>query len=123
MTINDTVIGAEIEPEQFATEVRSALNDQHRLAGLFAVPEATGVRLVAAVAEDGRLSVITTTLPERTTSYPSVTALVPGADWYAEREIHDLYGIEAVGHPDLDPLRHPPPPRCIDPTASRIGRR
>jgi Ni,Fe-hydrogenase III large subunit len=101
MTMDETV--ADVELELFAAEVAFALNGKHRLAELFAVPEGTRVRLVAALAEEGRLLVITTTLPEGTTAYPSVTALVPGADWY-EREIHDLFGIEAIGHPDLDPL-------------------
>ena len=33
----------------------------------------------------------------------SVTSIVPGAAWY-ERELHDLYGVEIEGHPNLQPL-------------------
>lgn len=33
-------------------------------------------------------------------AYPSLTPQVTAAFWY-EREIHDLFGIKAVGHPDL----------------------
>jgi Ni,Fe-hydrogenase III large subunit len=33
----------------------------------------------------------------------SITPEVPAAVWY-ERELHDQYGIEIVGHPDLRPL-------------------
>jgi Ni,Fe-hydrogenase III large subunit len=36
-------------------------------------------------------------------SLASATAITPGAVWY-ERELHDLYGIEIDGHPDLQPL-------------------
>jgi Ni,Fe-hydrogenase III large subunit len=106
MTMNDAAIGVEVD--QFAIEVARALLPGRRLAGLFAVPTVRELHLIAVVAEEGRLISVTTALPEGTTSYPSVTALVPGADWY-EREIHDLFGIEAIGHPDLDPLVLPLP--------------
>jgi Ni,Fe-hydrogenase III large subunit len=33
----------------------------------------------------------------------SATAITPSASWY-ERELHDLYGIEIEGHPNLQPL-------------------
>ena len=35
--------------------------------------------------------------------YPSLTPLLPAAAWY-EREIHDLFGLTPLGHPDLRPL-------------------
>jgi Ni,Fe-hydrogenase III large subunit len=33
----------------------------------------------------------------------SITSITPAAAWY-ERELHDLYGIEIEGHPNLQPL-------------------
>lgn len=36
-------------------------------------------------------------------SFPSLTPVTPSAAWY-ERELHDQYGIELFGHPDLRPL-------------------
>ncbi len=36
-------------------------------------------------------------------SIPSITTLVPAANWH-ERELHDLLGIVPAGHPDLRPL-------------------
>jgi Ni,Fe-hydrogenase III large subunit len=33
----------------------------------------------------------------------SITPLVPAAAWY-ERELHDQYGVQLTGHPDLRPL-------------------
>jgi len=35
--------------------------------------------------------------------YPSLTPVIPAAAWY-EREINDMFGLKAVGHPDLRPL-------------------
>lgn len=35
--------------------------------------------------------------------YPSLTPILPAAAWY-EREIHDLFGLTPLGHPDLRPL-------------------
>lgn len=112
MTMDETEV--EVDIELFATEVAAAQNSKHRLAGLFALPERGDLRLIAALAGQGRLFMVTTGIPAGTASYPSVTALVPGADWY-EREIHDLFGIEAIGHPDLDPLVLPLPSGAIRP--------
>lgn len=35
--------------------------------------------------------------------FPSITPKISAAAWY-EREIHDLFGLKPVGHPDLRPL-------------------
>jgi NADH-quinone oxidoreductase subunit C len=37
---------------------------------------------------------------------PSITALVPGANWY-ERELFDLFGIHFQDHPDLSRIMLP----------------
>ena len=41
--------------------------------------------------------------PESAPWFPSVTAVWRGANWY-EREMHDLFGVDFRGHPDLRPL-------------------
>ena len=46
---------------------------------------------------------IKTLLPPACLEIPSLVAVTPAAAWY-EREIHDLFGIVPVGHPDLRPL-------------------
>ncbi len=112
MTDKETVV--DVDVELFATEVAYALGISRRLAGLFAVPAGDALRLVAALAGEGQLSVLTATLPPGVAAYPAVTTLVPGADWY-ERQIHDLYGVTAVGHPDLDPLVLPLAPGIAKP--------
>ena len=48
---------------------------------------------------------LSTSLPAEDPSYPSVTRLVMAAHWY-ERWIGDMFGIEAVGHPDPRRLVH-----------------
>lgn len=37
---------------------------------------------------------------------PTICQLIPGANWH-ERETHDFFGINFVGHPDLSPLLLP----------------
>ena len=49
---------------------------------------------------------------------PSATAITAAAAWY-EREMHDLYGIEIEGHPNLQPLVfHEGWPRDLHPRLS-----
>ena len=45
-------------------------------------------------------------LPEGSAQYPSLTPLLPAADWY-EREVWDEVGLEARGHPAMARLRLP----------------
>lgn len=40
-------------------------------------------------------------------SIPSIAAIMPAANWI-EREIHDLYGVEFLGHPHLERFIRPP---------------
>jgi formate hydrogenlyase subunit 5 len=85
-------------------EVARRHRDGQRLASLYATASDTGgLRLSAVIAADSRIDLVDTVLPDGATSYPSLTLLVPAAFWY-EREIHDLFGVRAAGHPRLDPL-------------------
>ena len=43
------------------------------------------------------------TVSEKNPSVPTITDLIPGAALY-EREVHDLFGVNFEGHPDLSPL-------------------
>ncbi len=47
--------------------------------------------------------VVKADLPYDTPRLPSVCSVWEAADWY-EREVHDLFGVEFEGHPDLAPL-------------------
>ncbi|MDA8295812.1 MAG: NADH-quinone oxidoreductase subunit C [Actinomycetota bacterium] len=103
-----------VAPEVLGQTIAGALDDKGRLAALFADPVATQTRLVAVVAGPNALTVLEANLGDGERAYPSVTAVVPGADWY-EREIHDLYGLLPDGHPDLDPLVLPRDPGVLPP--------
>jgi NADH-quinone oxidoreductase subunit C len=54
----------------------------------------------------------------------SVTDVLPAAAWH-EREIHEMFGVEVRGHPDLRPLLlhgidGPPPLRKDTPLVARV---
>ncbi len=51
----------------------------------------------------GELARLRAAVPADEPAYPSLTPILPAAQW-DEREIHDLFGIEPAGHPDLRPL-------------------
>ncbi|MFN8591034.1 MAG: NADH-quinone oxidoreductase subunit C [Thermomicrobiales bacterium] len=63
-----------------------ATSDTYRLSYVFAPPA-------------GGWVTIETALSPRDPAFPSVTPLVPAANWY-EREVHDLLGLAPIGHPD-----------------------
>jgi len=87
----------------------AACGEGGRFAGLFATPRGDGsVELRAVVAVAGGYRSLCASLPAGDLSYPSVSQAVPAASWY-ERELHDLYRVEPVGHPLLDPLVFPLP--------------
>ncbi len=84
-------------------EVVRRHRDGERFAGMFADATAEAVTLTAVLATAGRVDLVRTALEPGATSYPALTPGVPAAFWY-EREIFDLFGIRAEGHPRLDPL-------------------
>ena len=54
----------------------------------------------------------------------SVTSVLPAAAWH-EREIHEMFGVDVQGHPDLRPLHlhdaaGPPPLRKDTPLSARV---
>ena len=83
--------------------VVARVNAGSRFAGLFGTADGPSTRLTAALADRGALDLLDVTLGPRTRRYPSITPDVPAAFWY-ERELHDLTGVLATGHPRLDPL-------------------
>jgi NADH-quinone oxidoreductase subunit C len=64
--------------------------------------------LLAAVGDlgAGRRVIFTTDLAKDSPVIPSVVDVFPGANWH-EREAHEMFGIEFVGHPNLANLYLP----------------
>ncbi len=65
-----------------------------------------------------------TTLDRGAPVLDSVTDVLPAAAWH-EREIHEMFGVEVRGHPDLRPLllhdvAGPPPLRKDTPLLARV---
>lgn len=58
-----------------------------------------GLTYVLSAAADGLYLLLETSVPADAPSFPSLAGVVPAADW-AEREIQDLFGLRAEGHPD-----------------------
>lgn len=108
--------------EEWAAAVAARADAGQRFAGLVGTQTRVGLRLSALFAAAGRFDVVETLLDPRTRSYPSLTAVVPGALWY-EREIHDLFGVTATGRPRLDPLVLPLPEGAPElPRPGAVGR-
>jgi NADH:ubiquinone oxidoreductase subunit C len=51
----------------------------------------------------GTRAILKVNVPADEPKVPSLTGLWRAADWY-EREMHDLFGMEFEGHPNLSPL-------------------
>jgi len=49
---------------------------------------------------------IRTRVPRSKPEIPTISQIYPGANWH-ERETHDFFGINFVGHPYLVPLLLP----------------
>jgi len=47
-----------------------------------------------------------TRIPRDNPEVPTISSIFQGANWH-ERETHDFFGIQFVGHPDLTPLLLP----------------
>jgi Ni,Fe-hydrogenase III large subunit len=99
-----TPVAVSLEPELLAGAVAERVAGGQRFVGLFASAHDDGSTVIRALlARRGSLDVVEAHLGPGADEYPALTPLVPPAAWY-EREIHDLFGIEPVGHPRLDPL-------------------
>jgi Ni,Fe-hydrogenase III large subunit/Ni,Fe-hydrogenase III component G len=61
------------------------------------------VHVVLDIPDEDELIILSSRLDQYAPTYPALTPVFYAADWYG-REMQDLFGIVAIGHPDLRPL-------------------
>ncbi|XAS77149.1 NADH-quinone oxidoreductase subunit C [Dermatophilaceae bacterium Sec6.4] len=105
MSVEPTSVPRFTEVSQWRDRVLRSCADGGRLAGLYATEVGDIPELVAVLSNGPTLELARTALGEER-SYPALTPEVPAAVWY-ERALHNLSGIEPVGHPQLDLLLLP----------------
>ena len=99
-----------VVPAERLAEVSAALTQEWggSLLTMFALDErAEGGRyrlhVMFTMAPEDAIVTLVSAVPELAPAYPSVAARVPAAHWL-ERELHDLVGVQPLGHPQLSPL-------------------
>ena len=101
----------ETVPEQFLNNALAvSQNNSNRLLAMFGTDETAwgeglNIYCVFQIADNDKqqLKIIKAKFAVHECKYSSLTPYIPAANWY-EREIKDMFGLEAVGHPDLRPL-------------------
>lgn len=101
----------EIIPAATLREAANAVSEggRYRLTAMFANDERTlngcfAIYTVFVGKADRQMKTIKALIKqEEALEFPSLTTLMASAAWY-EREIHDLFGLVPLGHPDLRPL-------------------
>jgi Ni,Fe-hydrogenase III large subunit/Ni,Fe-hydrogenase III component G len=92
-----------VRPETFAESAAAQIEAGARLLTVFGTDErrsGAGFGLRAAFLQpDGTTLLLRSELDSDAPAYPALTPRVPAAHW-DERELHDLLGIEPLGHPD-----------------------
>ena len=88
-----------IQEQQGGTLISLFANDERNLGE----EDSFAIYYVFALRTEGRFIIIKTFISGQHPAFTSITPYIPAANLY-EREIHDLYGILPVGHPDLREL-------------------
>lgn len=92
--------------QTFPDVVAERVDAGARFCGMFGSAHGDTTRLMAVTAADGRLVAQEILIPSEMEGFPSLSGRIPAAAWY-EREIRDLFGLEAIGHPRPDSLVFP----------------
>jgi Ni,Fe-hydrogenase III large subunit len=91
--------------DAFQTQILAGVNAGRRVVQFFGYQEPNQVRVFIILADDhlSRLSIATTVFGQEK-KYQSLTPQVPALHLF-ERELFEQFGIEAMGHPWLKPVR------------------
>ena len=100
-------VWVQIEPDQLRAVAQTLIerHDMRHLSTITAQGRGKGVEVLYHFWQDGGLT-LRVYCPRERLVLSSLVDLSPAANWH-EREVHDLFGVEFVGHPDLSPLLLP----------------
>ena len=94
---------ARVPAARLAADCARLVADGARLVTLYGDDLGDALRVTAALALDGSILALESSLDPAEPRYPALTPAIPAAHWY-ERALHDLFGIVPEGHPWLRPL-------------------
>jgi len=107
------LLGAEVTTttaDRLPDRIASSILAGGRFVNLAASMQAAGHATLEVMVADGpTLRWIGAPLVDGVTEFPSLTPVVPAADWY-ERVVHETTRLTPVGHPSLRPLLTTPAP-------------
>ena len=107
---SDKRVYIDIEPKDLIEAVRlifRQLGARFNIASAIDRPDGTEILYHFEFDKDNVIVSIRVFSPERRNpEFDSITPIFPGAEWI-EREMHELFGIDFKGHPDLKPLLLP----------------
>jgi NADH:ubiquinone oxidoreductase subunit C len=94
----------DLDAEDLVAAIGSLQRDGglHHLSAITALGRGVELEVLYHLWLDGGLT-LCVRCPRERPVLPTLTALLPAADWY-EREVHDMLGIHFDGHPNLKPL-------------------
>ena len=95
-----------VDNQQFKERLVELVTQKCRLSALFLLPGTQQNNIYAVVSndEDASLELLATPYQRE---FASLTPELPQAHWF-ERELHEIHGVNIIGHPWLKPIRFQP---------------
>lgn len=92
-----------IEPEKIEEVARFFIFSGARLAAITGIDGSREVELLYHFTIKNMVISVKTKLKKPSQKIKSITSIIHNASWH-EREIHDLFNVNFLNHPDLKPL-------------------